>query len=142
MYLLFLCAKLKRRGNHFMIVTSHICQHRSAQCRMMLNYNTFLESLHVNTEVNNPALSPGSALSRQEVKKSAVKWMSTSQKKSRTFWLRLQALAPTYKPRPRENSSFSWIRVKLLNRVSLRERRQKSVGGFDASDCLHLKCYL
>lgn len=95
-------------------------------CRTMLNYHTFLESLHINTEVYSPALSPGSALSRQEVKKSAVKWMSTSQKKSSTFWLRLQALAPTSKPRPRENSSFSWIRVKLLNRVSLRERRQKS----------------
>ncbi|TNN59109.1 hypothetical protein EYF80_030643 [Liparis tanakae] len=50
--------------------------------------------------------------------------MSTSQKKSRTFWLRLHALAPTSKPRPRENSSFSWIKVKLLNRVSLKKRRK------------------
>ncbi|KAF3851247.1 hypothetical protein F7725_013019 [Dissostichus mawsoni] len=54
---------------------------------------------------------------RQEVKKSAVKWMSTSQKKSRAFWPRLHARAPTSNPRPRENSSFSWIRVKLLNRL-------------------------
>lgn len=74
-------------------------------------------------------LSPGSALRRQEVKKSAVKWMSTSQKKSSTLWLRLHALAPTSRPRPRENSSFIWIRVKLLNRVSLRDRRQE--------DCLN-----
>lgn len=74
--------------------------------------------------VDSPSLrvsrsSPGSAFRRQEVKKSAVKWMSTSQKKSRTFLLCLQALAPTSRPRPRENSSFIWIRVKLLNRVSL-----------------------
>lgn len=72
--------------------------------------------------------------------------MSTSQKKSRTFWLRLQALAPMSKPRPRENSSFSWMRVKPLNRVSLRGRRQKSARCFDASDwyvtdCI-TKCYL
>lgn len=78
-------------------------------------------------EVKQPRLSPGSVLRRQEVKKSAVKWMSTSQKKSRTLWLRLQALAPTSKPRPRENSSFSWISVKLLNRVSLRERRRQGL---------------
>ncbi|KAG7271704.1 hypothetical protein CRUP_025565 [Coryphaenoides rupestris] len=58
-----------------------------------------------------------------EVRKSGVNRMSTSQKKSRAFWLRFQARAPTSRPRPRENSSFIWINVKLRNRVSLEEQQ-------------------
>ena len=50
--------------------------------------------------------------------------MSTSQKKSRTFWLLFQARAPISKPRPRENSSFSCISVKFLKRVSLRGKKK------------------
>ncbi len=64
-------------------------------------------------------LSPGWAFRRHVFRKSTVKKMSTSQKKSSTL-PPFQARAPTSSPRPRENSSFSWIRVKLRKFSSLK----------------------
>lgn len=73
--------------------------------------------------------SPGWALRRHVFKKSAVKKMSTSQKKSRTF-PPFQARAPTSSPRPRENSSFSWISVKLRKFSSL---QYNTLGNYNMS---------
>lgn len=89
---------------------------------MCLEERAFRTNIGRNGRTSSGSLSPASAFKRQEVRKSGVKWTSTSQKKSRTFCRCLQALAPTSRPRPRENSSFIWIKVKLLNRVSLRHR--------------------
>lgn len=100
---------------------------RSEDIKLSVVYILYITCKQPEMKALNDSLvsnSPGSALRRQEVKKSAVKWMSTSQKNSRTFWWCLHALAPTSNPRPRENSSFIWISVKLLNRVSLEGGRQ------------------
>lgn len=56
--------------------------------------------------------------------------MSTSQKNRRTL-LPFQKRAPTSRPFPRENSPFSWMKVKFLKLAAL-EGKTKGQSGTEA----------
>lgn len=65
---------------------------------------------------------PGCVFSLHVLRNSEVKWMSTSQKKRRTL-LPFQKRAPTSSPFPRENSPFSWMKVKFLKLAALKGKK-------------------
>lgn len=72
---------------------------------------------------------PGCVFSLHVLRNSEVKWMSTSQKKRRTL-LPFQKRAPTSSPFPRENSPFSWMKVKFLKLAALKGEERHSPSGF------------